>query len=125
MSAPFPITLARVYDPPVSNAARLLVDRLWPRGVAKTALHLDSWPKEAAPSDVLRKWYHSDRSLEPVRWSEFTRRYRAQLAADPAALDTCLDLCRKGPVVLLTAVREPDHSHASVLREVLTERLTA
>lgn len=115
--APFPIRIARVYDPPgPGDGARLLVDRLWPRGVAKTALPLDGWPKAAAPAPELRAWFHAD----PIaRWPEFRRRYLAQLAADPAALAECLDWCRKGPVTLLSATRDRAHDHALVLRDHL------
>lgn len=112
------IGLARPYGamPP---GARVLVDRLWPRGVAKAELRLELWPKAITPETALRQWFHAD----PSRWPEFALRYRAQLAADPAGLRPCLALCRAGPVVLLTAARDPGRSHAAVLREVLTERL--
>ena len=119
MSAPFPIRIGRVYDQGEDAGARILVDRLWPRGMAKAAVALDSWPKDVTPSTELRKWLHAD----PSRWPEFCERYRAELAARPDALATCLGWCRKGPVVLLTAVRDPAHSQAAVLRDILREHL--
>ncbi len=112
------LRLARPYGA-IPPGARVLVDRLWPRGVAKAALRLDLWPKEITPETALRQWFHAD----PSRWPEFARRYRAQLAADAAGLEHCLALCREGPVVLLTAARDPERSHAAVLRDVLTEEL--
>lgn len=116
-----PIYLARVYDPLDSTTgARLLADRLWPRGVAKADLGLSAWLKGAAPSDGLRRWLHADLG----RWNEFTTRYRAQLDATPEAVEACLDWCRHGPVTLLTAVRDPEHSHAAVLKDYLSERLS-
>jgi len=120
MSTLFPIHVARVYDPPdVRIGATILVDRLWPRGVAKASLRLDDWPKDATPSTELRKWFHAD----PSRWSEFGERYRAELARSPDALDPVLDLCRKGPVTLLTASHDRDHNHAVVLRDYLIHLL--
>lgn len=118
---PFPIHTARVYDPPdPQGGARLLADRLWPRGVAKAALPLDGWAKAAAPSDALRRWFHAD---PEGRWPEFQNRYRAELAANPEAVAECLAWCRKGPVTLLTAARDPARSHAHVLAEYLAGRL--
>jgi uncharacterized protein YeaO (DUF488 family) len=119
VSPPFPIRIGRVYDHRAEAGARILVDRLWPRGVTKAALALDAWPKDVTPSTELRKWFHAD----PSRWPEFCERYRAELAARPEAVATCLGWCRKGPVVLLTAARDPGRSQAAVLREVLGERL--
>ena len=115
---PHPIHLARVYDPPApEGGARLLVDRLWPRGIAKAGLALDGWPKPLTPSDGLRRWFHAD----PGRWDDFAIRYHEELAAATAAeaVAACLDLCRQGPVTLLTAARNPARSHASVLRDHL------
>lgn len=118
-SQAFPITIARVYDTPDPAAgARLLVDRLWPRGIAKADLPLDDWPKDITPSNELRKWFHAD----PTRWPEFQTRYRAELATHPEAVARCLDWCGKGPVVLLTASRDLDHSQAPVLRDYLAEQ---
>ncbi|WP_285295791.1 DUF488 domain-containing protein [Aureimonas altamirensis] len=116
----FPIVLARVYDPlETMSGARLLVDRLWPRGVSKAHLQLDDWLKDVSPSTALREWFHVD----PDRWPEFRKRYEAELAANPAAVEHCLDWCRMGPVTLLTAAHSRDHNHAVVLRHWLETRL--
>lgn len=81
------IYLSRVYDPPVTTiGARLLADRLWPRGVAKADLGLSGWLKDAAPSNGLRRWLHAD----PGHWEEFVERYRAELDAAPEAVETFL-----------------------------------
>lgn len=115
------ICMARVYDPPATtHGARLLADRLWPRGVAKADLQLSAWLKQAAPSDDLRRWLHAD----PDRWKAFQERYRRELDATPEAVRACLDWCHRGSVTLLTAAREPGHSHVAVLRDYLSERLT-
>lgn len=117
--ANFSINLARAYDPPTAmTGARLLVDRLWPRGVAKAKLQLDDWPKEVTPSTALREWFHAD----PDRWPEFRKRYEAELAANPEAVEHCLTWCRKGPVTLLTAAHDREHNHAVVLRDWLELR---
>lgn len=115
-----PIHIARVYDPPgPADGARLLIDRLWPRGVAKASLMLDEWPVAITPSGELRRWFHADRA----QWPEFVVRYRAELDAAPEAVAACLAWCRKGPVTLLTAAKEVEQSHATVLRAYLAERL--
>lgn len=114
-----PIHLARAYDPPeVTEGARLLIDRLWPRGVTRAALAPDAWLKAAAPSDELRRWFHAD----PSRWEDFVVKYRAELDSGNGA-EECLDWCRRGPVVLLYAARDRERNHAMVLRDWLTERL--
>ncbi|MDE3120777.1 MAG: DUF488 family protein [Paracoccaceae bacterium] len=115
-----PIRIARVYDPPdPSDGARLLIDRLWPRGLAKATLRLDDWPVAVTPSADLRRWFHADRT----RWPEFVTRYRAELDAAPDGVSACLGWCRKGPVTLLTAAQEVERCHATVLRDYLAERL--
>ncbi len=111
--------MARVYDPPGDDdGARVLVDRLWPRGLRKDAAALDHWCREVAPSTELRKWYGHD----PARFAEFAERYRSELD-DPehaAALTALRRLTGKGPLTLLTATKEPDLSQARVLADVLT-----
>lgn len=116
----FPIRVGRVYDHGSEEGARLLVDRLWPRGVAKADLRLDGWPRDLTPSTQLRKWFHADPS---GRWTEFRERYRAELQARPDAVAACIERCEKGPVILLTAARDPEHSQAAVLRDFLDDRL--
>lgn len=120
MTPQYAIRIARVYDAPDdTDGARLLVDRLWPRGLRKQALGLDAWIREVAPSPVLRSWFGHD----PAKWDEFSARYGAELVANAAAVETCLDWCRQGRVVLLTAARARAHSHAIVLRDHLCDRL--
>ncbi|MFC4534669.1 DUF488 domain-containing protein [Sphaerisporangium dianthi] len=108
------IRLRRVYDDPSSeDGARVLVDRLWPRGVAKDEAHVDEWLKDVAPSGELRIWYGHD----PARFAQFRGRYLAELE-DPVrrhALDRIEEMAREGPVTLLTATRDVEHSHAAVL----------
>jgi uncharacterized protein YeaO (DUF488 family) len=114
------VVIGRVYDPPDDGGrARVLVDRLWPRGLRKEAAGLDEWPREIAPSTQLRQWYRH----EPGRFGEFRRRYRDELA-DPGRrepLERLRELARDRGVVLLTATRDPSLSHASVLAELLTQ----
>jgi uncharacterized protein YeaO (DUF488 family) len=111
---------ARVYDDlGKTQGARLLVDRVWPRGVSKVDLDLDDWIKEVAPSTDLRKWFGHD----PDRWEDFRRRYRAELDENEEAVERCLTWCRSGPIILLYGAKDRDHNQAVVLREYLRERL--
>lgn len=115
------IGVARVYDSLAGvDGERILVDRIWPRGVKKTDLHLDGWPKELAPSTELRKWY----GHEPERFEEFRRRYLAELAQPERAeaLDGLRALATERPVILLTATKDADHSQAVVLAALLQGR---
>jgi uncharacterized protein YeaO (DUF488 family) len=108
----------RVYEDPVpADGARVLVDRVWPRGLRKDAARLDEWAKDVAPSTDLRTWYHHD----PAKFDEFRRRYAAELTAPPAraALARLRALATSGPVTLLTATRETDISQAEVLADML------
>ncbi|ANP52736.1 uncharacterized protein YeaO (DUF488 family) [Streptomyces griseochromogenes] len=112
------VRVRRIYDPPEpDDGLRVLVDRLWPRGVAKDAAHVDKWPKGLTPSTELRRWFHSDEGS----YAEFRGRYEAELGAPEAAelLDGLRESVRKGPVTLLTASKKPEQSHASVLAELL------
>lgn len=113
------ITLARVYGAVDVPGARLLVDRLWPRGLSKASLHLDAWLRDIAPSAELREWFGHD----PAKWPEFQTRFRAELDANPEAVTEALDWCRKGPVVLLYAAHDEAHNNAVVLRDYLAARL--
>jgi uncharacterized protein YeaO (DUF488 family) len=114
------IRLRRVYEPPhATDGRRFLVDRLWPRGVAKADAHLDAWLKEVAPSTELRRWFGHD----PARWDEFRRRYRGELADRPEALTPLLAAARLGPITLVYAARDERHNAAIVLRGLLAERL--
>jgi uncharacterized protein YeaO (DUF488 family) len=110
------IGIKRVYDPPARNdGTRILVDRLWPRGLAKAELKLDGWAKELAPSHALRRWY--GHQLE--HFAEFRRRYLVELEGERERLEQLRAAVRRRTVTLLTATRELDLSHATVLREVL------
>jgi uncharacterized protein YeaO (DUF488 family) len=111
------IAVKRVYERPSSDdGLRVLVDGLWPRGIAKAALKYDAWPRALAPSNELRKWYGHDRS----RAAEFRRRYRKELAAHHDELAALRAMIGGRPATLLTATRELDLSHAMVLRDVLS-----
>ncbi len=108
----------RVYDPPASrDGARILVDRLWPRGIRKDRLAIDRWMREVAPSSELRTWYGHD----PDRWEEFRTRYRRELRSGPqgAALRELRELAARRNVTLLTATRDLERSAAAVLVELL------
>lgn len=97
------------------DGLRVLVDRLWPRGISKQRAALDEWRADLAPSTALRKWFAHD----PQRWTEFRRRYRAELRAHAAQLQRLRELAAVQRVTLLYAAREPRINHAIVLREVL------
>lgn len=123
MTVPTPrIRVARVYDdlddPPVS---RVLVDRLWPRGIRKDDPRTGDWEPAVAPSDELRRWYGHD----PDRFAEFARRYRRELDRAPrsAALSRLRARAEDGPLVLVTATRDVEHSQAQVLAERLRRSL--
>lgn len=113
------VKLKRVYAPVAADdGARVLVDRLWPRGVSKVRAALHSWSKDAEPSTELRRWF----GHEPARWQAFCERYRAELKHDPAAVETLRALARPGTVTLLFAARDEVHNEAVVLRDVLLGR---
>jgi uncharacterized protein YeaO (DUF488 family) len=119
MSSQIHVQIRRIYDPPLaSDGKRVLVDRLWPRGVSKERAHLVEWCKEIAPSTALRQWYGHD----PARYSEFARRYRVELGEpDHASLVAHLrELARDGTVTLLTAAKAVQISEAQVLVDLLT-----
>jgi uncharacterized protein YeaO (DUF488 family) len=112
------VRLGRVYDDPSSDdGARVLVDRVWPRGLTKTEVHLDEWVKDIAPSTPLRRWY----GHRPERFTEFRDRYLVELhdARPAAALDRLRELARTRTVTLLTATRDVERSQAAVLSDLL------
>ncbi len=116
------IQVRRVYDAPSpADGARVLVDRVWPRGMRKGAARLDEWAKDVAPSAELRTWYHHD----PAKFDEFRRRYTAELAEPGAreALARLRGLAADRPVTLLTATRDLDLSQAAVLAGLLRETM--
>ncbi|MBV8553815.1 MAG: DUF488 domain-containing protein [Acidobacteriaceae bacterium] len=97
------------------DGARYLVDRLWPRGVAKASLKMDGWLKDAAPSNELRHEFHHD----PAKWDEFRRRYFAELDANPEAWKPLLEAAGKGTVTLMYDAHDPEHNNAVALAEYL------
>lgn len=112
------VTIARIYEPArPGSGRRVLVDRLWPRGLSKAKANIDAWEKAVAPSNELRKWY----GHVPERWPEFETRYREELKQPEraAALDRLRALAAGGPLVLLTATRDFERSEAAVLKKVL------
>jgi uncharacterized protein YeaO (DUF488 family) len=113
------VEVRRVYDPPqAGDGRRVLVDRIWPRGLSKERARLDEWCKQIAPSTDLRKWYGHD----PDRFDEFSLRYHAELE-DPeraAALDHLREMAGRGPLTLLTATKRSDISEAAVLKGLLS-----
>jgi len=114
------IGIKRVYEPASrGDGQRILVERLWPRGIRKKDLKADSWEKEVAPSTELRKWY----GHELTRWLEFKRRYRKELSSNADAWRPILDKARKRKVTLLFSARDVAHNSAVVLRDYLAERL--
>ena len=107
------------YEQPAgSDGYRILIDRLWPRGVSKADAHLDEWARELAPSDQLRRWFGHD----PARWSEFRRRYVAELRPSRDALAAIARKASRGAVTLVFGARDPEHNQAVVLKGVI-ERL--
>ena len=118
------IQTKRVYDPvSKEDGTRFLVERLWPRGIKKEALHMANWCKEAAPSADLRRWFGHD----PAKWQEFKKRYRSELAKNPSAWQPLLDAARSGNLTLLYSARDGEHNSAGVLKlyveRMLAERL--
>ena len=113
------VAVKRIYLPAeAGDGVRVLVDRLWPRGVSKAKAALDAWNRDVAPSDGLRRWY----GHEPARWPEFRERYRAELRSRPEAVEGLRALARHAPVTLLFGARDEARNEAVVLREVLLGR---
>lgn len=113
------IRIKRAYDKPSSeDGERFLVDRLWPRGIRKETLASVFWLRDVAPSSELRKWFGHD----PKKWSEFRRRYRAELKANPNAWQPILDAVKKDNVTLLFSAHDLEHNQAVVLKEFLEEK---
>ena len=113
------IRLKRAQEPPASeDGRRILVDRLWPRGIAKEALRLDQWLKQIAPSTQLRQWFHHD----PEKWDEFQRRYFSELDRQPQAIEDLRKLLSQGRVTFVFSAHDPQHNNAVALRRYLSER---
>jgi uncharacterized protein YeaO (DUF488 family) len=112
------LRLKRVYEPAApEDGTRILVDRLWPRGLRKAEAAVDRWVKEVAPSTELRRWFGHD----PERWAEFRRRYAEELREHADALAEIRELARKGTVTLLFGARDEEHNDAVVLRDALRQ----
>ncbi|MGH8258357.1 MAG: DUF488 domain-containing protein [Steroidobacteraceae bacterium] len=110
------VSIKRAYEPPSSrDGTRVLVDRLWPRGLKKADAALSQWMKEIAPSAELRKWFGHD----PERWGEFRRRYGAELSGKRDLLGELRGLAKKGPLTLVYSAHDEAHNQAVVLRERL------
>jgi uncharacterized protein YeaO (DUF488 family) len=112
------VPIKRAYDAAApEDGTRVLVERLWPRGLSKAEAHVDVWLREVAPSTELRRWYGHD----PEKWEEFQRRYRAELEgeAQRGGLARLRELAGAGPVTLVIAARDVEHSNAVVLRDLL------
>jgi uncharacterized protein YeaO (DUF488 family) len=110
------ILLKRAYEPvEPSDGFRILVDRLWPRGVSKDAAHIDLWLKEIAPSTALRKWFDHD----PSKWDEFQDRYFLELRHNPERVEQLTAYTHRGVITLVYGAKDKEHSHAAVLKEYL------
>ena len=120
MAAPSQVRLRRVYEAPdPSDGRRVLVDRLWPRGLSKSAAALDEWLKAVAPSNALRRWY----GHQPEKFPTFQERYQQELRSgeQAAAFDHLRQLAHGGTITLLTATRDIEHSEAAVLADELRD----
>ena len=110
------VKLKRAYEPPAADdGTRILVDRLWPRGVTKKRAAIDQWMKDIAPSTGLRKWFSHD----PARWDEFQRRYAKEVHRNAALLDQLRSLARHGPITLVYSAHDEKHNDAVELRELI------
>lgn len=111
-----PVLVKRVYERPhPSDGTRILVDRLWPRGLSKATAHIDYWAKAIAPSTLLRRWYSHD----PAKWTEFRRRYFAELEANPEGMAELRRHLGKGRVTLLYSSKEEQLNNARALQQYL------
>ncbi len=109
----------RIYDPPAADdGKRILIDRLWPRGIAKEKAKVDEWLKDIAPSAELRKWFSHD----PAKWDEFRQRYKKELSNNSELLKKLKAEADRGIVTLLFAARDAEHANAAVLKEVLDKQ---
>lgn len=113
------VQIKRVYEPPSNDdGVRVLVDRLWPRGLSKTRAAVDLWLKDLAPSVRLRRWFNHD----PSRWAEFKQRYAEELDSKKAAVAALGGAARRGRVTLLFGARDPEHNNAVALHAYLTDK---
>jgi uncharacterized protein YeaO (DUF488 family) len=115
-----PIDLKRAYDLPTkSDGRRILVDRVWPRGIARDDLRIDAWLKDLAPSTELRKWFGHD----PAKWDEFRKRYAGELEQRSEALEELVENARAGQITLIFSAKDTQHNNAVALKEHLERRL--
>ena len=113
------IQIKRVYEEPTPNdGTRILVDRLWPRGLTKEKAKVDLWLKDVAPSTDLRKWFAHD----PARWTEFQARYREELKHNHEPLSLLKEAAAKGPATLIYGARDQQHNEAVVLQKLLKSK---
>jgi len=113
------IKLKRAYEPPASDdGTRILIDRLWPRGVKKADAAIDEWMKDIAPSTGLRKWFGHD----PARWQEFRRRYQSEIRQHPDEFDRLRTLAQHGRITLVFSAHDEAHNDAVVLKDLLLGR---
>jgi uncharacterized protein YeaO (DUF488 family) len=113
------IKTVRVYDTSVESGYRILVDRLWPRGVSKEDARLDLWLKEIGPSNELRKWFGHD----PERWDEFKKRFFVELDEKKELVEQIIAKAREGDVVLLFGAKDEEHNNAVALKEYIDSRM--
>jgi uncharacterized protein YeaO (DUF488 family) len=115
------VWLRRAYEPPTrSDGYRVLVDRIWPRGVSKEEIQIDEWCRNIAPSNALRHWFDHN----PSRWTQFCEQYRAELAENAEVLATIVERTKSGRVTLVYAARDQEHNNAVALRDVIEARRT-
>ena len=113
------IKLKRAYEPPApDDGTRILIDRLWPRGVKKAEAAIDEWMKDIAPSTELRKWFGHD----PARWQEFRRRYQSEIRQHPNEFDRLRTLAQQGRITLVFSANDEAHNDAVVLKDLLLGR---
>jgi len=110
------VKIKRIYErPSPDNGRRILVDRLWPRGLTKEEAHVDGWLKDIAPSDELRRWFSHD----PSKWQEFKDRYKRELQGKKEEIERIRKEAEKGTVTLLFSAKDTEHNNAVVLKEVI------
>jgi len=114
------IKLKRVYEAAASSdGSRVLVERLWPRGVRKATLRIDAWLKEIGPSNDLRQWFAHD----PKKWDVFRERYFAELDSKPKLWKGLVQAARRGPITLIYSSRDPEHNNAVALKDYLQTKM--
>jgi len=115
------VRIKRIYEPAVKgDGYRILVDRLWPRGVSKVAARIDLWMRDIAPSTALRRWFNHD----PAKWEEFCERYRIELREQQSLLDAVRQQAKEGPVTLVYSARDERFNQAVVLQLLLKQSTT-